>query len=66
MKILQQLTFIFCYSYVNYSNIAARVLRQALKQQFRTEAEKRGESHIKFTPWVDGKPQSKAHTLFSN
>lgn len=50
---------LFLFSYINYSNIAARVLRQALKPQFQADAVKRGESHIKFTPWVDGKAQSK-------
>ena len=46
----------FNYSYINYSNIAARVLRQALKADLRAEAVKRDDTHIKFTPWVNGKP----------
>ncbi|XP_059470341.1 protein stunted-like isoform X1 [Neocloeon triangulifer] len=42
-------------NYVKYSSIAARVLRQSLKPQFRAEAAKREESSIKFQPWKDGK-----------
>lgn len=50
----------FCYhSYVNYSNIAARVVRRALKTDLRADAAKRDESHIKFTPWANGKPARK-------
>ncbi|XP_063361593.1 protein stunted isoform X2 [Cydia amplana] len=43
-------------SYINYSNIAAKVLRRALKPELRAEAFKRDESHIRITPWADGKP----------
>ncbi|GLV32100.1 stunted [Carabus blaptoides fortunei] len=44
-------------NYVNYSNIAARLLRRALKPELRAEAAKREDSFIKFTPWKDGKAQ---------
>ncbi|XP_056630134.1 protein stunted-like isoform X1 [Diorhabda sublineata] len=43
-------------NYINYSNIAAKLLRQALKPEFRTDALKRGDTHIKITKWQDGKP----------
>ncbi|XP_073975936.1 protein stunted-like isoform X1 [Rhodnius prolixus] len=43
-------------NYIRYSNIAARVVRQALKPNLKAEAIKREESHVKFTPWKDGKP----------
>uniref|UniRef100_A0A224XV26 Putative mitochondrial atp synthase epsilon chain n=1 Tax=Panstrongylus lignarius TaxID=156445 RepID=A0A224XV26_9HEMI len=43
-------------NYIRYSNIAAKVVRQALKPEFRAEAAKREDSHVKFTPWRDGKP----------
>ncbi|EEB19674.1 ATP synthase epsilon chain, putative [Pediculus humanus corporis] len=43
-------------NYVQYSNIAARMLRRALKPEKRADAAKREESHIKFTQWKDGKP----------
>nr|CAD7256936.1 unnamed protein product [Timema shepardi] len=48
--------------YVSYSNIAARLLRKALKPEFRADAAKREDSTIRFTPWKDGKSQSKFHT----
>nr|QVD39528.1 Protein stunted [Schistocerca gregaria] len=44
-------------NYINYSTIAARLVRQALKPEFRAEAMKREESFIRYTPWKDGKPQ---------
>jgi len=43
-------------NYIQYSSIAARVVRGALKAEFRAEAAKRADSGIKFTPWKDGKP----------
>uniref|UniRef100_A0A336LBD8 CSON002898 protein n=1 Tax=Culicoides sonorensis TaxID=179676 RepID=A0A336LBD8_CULSO len=46
-------------NYINYSNIAARLLRKALKPEFRAEAARRDETHIKFTPWEGGKPAKK-------
>lgn len=49
----------FICSYINFSNIAARLLRQALKSEFKADAAKRNESHIRITKWADGKPISK-------
>ncbi|XP_054008498.1 protein stunted-like isoform X2 [Hylaeus anthracinus] len=46
-------------NYINYSQIAARLVRQALKPDFRTEAIKRDEVNVKFTQWKDGKPAKK-------
>ncbi|XP_068630536.1 protein stunted isoform X2 [Battus philenor] len=43
-------------NYINYSNIAAKILRRSLKPEFRTEAMKRDESHVRITPWADGRP----------
>ncbi|XP_012152711.1 protein stunted isoform X3 [Megachile rotundata] len=43
-------------NYINYSQIAARLVRQALKPELRTEALKRDEANVKFTQWKDGKP----------
>ncbi|XP_055684791.1 protein stunted-like isoform X2 [Lutzomyia longipalpis] len=45
-------------TYINYSNIAARTLRRALKADLRADAAKRDETHIKFNPWANGKPVS--------
>lgn len=47
------------FSYVNYSNIAAKVVRRVLKPELQANAAKRDETHVKFTPWVKGKPSSK-------
>ena len=42
---------------MDYSLIASRVIRGALKQEFKKGAAKRGEdSGIKFTYWENGKP----------
>ncbi|XP_034479156.1 protein stunted isoform X1 [Drosophila innubila] len=43
-------------TYIQYSNIAARVLRQALRPEMRVEAARRDASHVKFTPWANGRP----------
>eukprot|EP00099_Drosophila_melanogaster_P002027 NP_001097736.1 ATP synthase, epsilon subunit-like, isoform B [Drosophila melanogaster] len=43
-------------TYIQYSNIAARVVREALRIELRADAAKRNISHVKFTPWVNGKP----------
>lgn len=51
-------------SYINYSNIAAKCLRKALKPDAKAEAAKRDISNIRFTKWVDGKPESKK--IYSN
>ncbi|EAT44591.1 AAEL004060-PA [Aedes aegypti] len=45
-------------NYINYSNIAARLVRKALKPEQRAQAVRRDESHIKFTKWVNGKPEN--------
>ncbi|KAH8421489.1 hypothetical protein KR009_009692, partial [Drosophila setifemur] len=45
--------------YIQYSNIAARVLREALRSDLRAAAAKRDESHVKFTPWANGRPARK-------
>jgi len=60
LDILYNLKLLFCYcSYVNYSNIAAKIVRRVLKPELQDSAAKRDETHIKFTPWVKGKPSSK-------
>ncbi|XP_011299295.1 ATP synthase subunit epsilon, mitochondrial-like isoform X2 [Fopius arisanus] len=43
-------------NYINYSQIAAKLVRQALKAEFKASAAKREESNVKFTSWKDGKP----------
>ncbi|XP_023014892.1 ATP synthase subunit epsilon stunted isoform X1 [Leptinotarsa decemlineata] len=43
-------------NYINYSNIAAKLLRQALKPELRADAMKRADTHLKVTKWENGKP----------
>ncbi|XP_026739955.1 protein stunted-like isoform X2 [Trichoplusia ni] len=43
-------------NYINYSNIAAKMLRRALKPELRADALKRDESHVRITPWLNGRP----------
>ncbi|XP_065365814.1 protein stunted isoform X2 [Calliphora vicina] len=43
-------------TYIQYSNICAKVVRQALKSELRVDAAKRSDSHVRFTPWTNGKP----------
>ncbi|CAG9855785.1 unnamed protein product [Phyllotreta striolata] len=43
-------------NYINYSNIAAKLLRQAVKSDIRADAMKRSDAHLKVTKWQDGKP----------
>ena len=47
------------YSYVNYSNIAAKVVRKALKPELQADAAKRELVSIKFVKWENGKPVGK-------
>ena len=41
---------------MQYSNIAARVVRRALKADLQADASKREVTSIKFKKWIDGKP----------
>ena len=43
-------------SYLQYSGICARLLRQALKPEYRASALKREESLMKVQKWKDGQP----------
>jgi len=46
-------------SYINYSSIAARCTRAALKPKLQTDAEKRAIMSIKFQKWEGGKAVGK-------
>jgi len=48
-------------TYINYSNVAARVLRGSLKTDLQADAAKRATAHVKFTKWTDGKPASEKY-----
>ncbi|KAF8584121.1 hypothetical protein K439DRAFT_1294356, partial [Ramaria rubella] len=38
-----------------YSQIAARALRQSLKEEYRVQAEKRGLTSVRYQNWENGK-----------
>ncbi|GAV05297.1 hypothetical protein RvY_15452 [Ramazzottius varieornatus] len=42
-------------NYIKYSQIAARCVRQALKEEYKVEAAKRGEASAKVTKWTEGR-----------
>ena len=44
-------------SYIQYSQIAARVVRKSLKPEPRAAADKRGDGLIKMKKWINGKPE---------
>ena len=46
-------------NYIQFSNVCATVVRRCLKPEFKADAEKRGESLIKVTKWMEGKPEPK-------
>ncbi len=50
---------------MQYSNIAARVVRRALKTDLQTDAAKREVTSLKFKKWINGKPEGKNDTLKS-
>lgn len=47
-------------TYIRYSNIAAKCVREALKADLRAAAAKREDSSVRMTPWKDGKPNKGA------
>lgn len=49
---------------MQYSNIAARVVRRALKPELQADAAKREVSAIKFKKWINGKPEGKISIAF--
>ncbi|CAN0876574.1 ATP synthase subunit epsilon, mitochondrial [Linum grandiflorum] len=44
-------------TYVSYSNMCARLVRNSLKEPYRTEALEREKVHFSLSKWVDEKPQ---------
>merc|ERR1712001_337373 len=51
-------------NYIQYSAIAARVVRQALKTDLKADAAKRDITGIKFVKWENGKPVGKCLFYF--
>ncbi|KAF5747727.1 hypothetical protein HS088_TW05G00454 [Tripterygium wilfordii] len=50
-------------TYISYSNICANLLRNCLKEPFKSEALAREKVHFSVSKWVDGKPQKPNHKL---
>ncbi|KAK7293964.1 hypothetical protein RJT34_16847 [Clitoria ternatea] len=44
-------------TYITYSNICANMLRNCLKEPFKSEAISREKVHFSLSKWVDAKPQ---------
>ncbi|CAN1190284.1 ATP synthase subunit epsilon, mitochondrial [Linum perenne] len=44
-------------TYVSYSNMCAKLVRNALKEPYRTEVLEREKVHFSVSKWVDEKPQ---------
>ena len=55
--IFDKFTILFL-SYIQYSNIVAKVVRRSLKEEFKVDALKRDESSVRFTNWKEGKPET--------
>ncbi|KAK7255055.1 hypothetical protein RIF29_28457 [Crotalaria pallida] len=44
-------------TYITYSNICANMVRNALKEPFKSEALSREKVHFSFTKYLNGKPE---------
>ncbi|KAD2394051.1 hypothetical protein E3N88_41028 [Mikania micrantha] len=44
-------------TYITYSNICANLVRNCLKEPYKSEAVSREKVHFSITKWADGKPQ---------
>ncbi|XP_073147090.1 ATP synthase subunit epsilon, mitochondrial [Henckelia pumila] len=44
-------------TYITYSNLCANLVRQCLKEPYKSEALNREKVHFAVSQWVDGKPQ---------
>ncbi|KAL5769164.1 hypothetical protein ACOSP7_015723 [Xanthoceras sorbifolium] len=44
-------------TYVNYSNLCAKMVRNCLKEPYKTEAISREQVHYTISKWTDGKPE---------
>ncbi|XP_073017462.1 ATP synthase subunit epsilon, mitochondrial-like [Primulina eburnea] len=44
-------------TYITYSNLCANLVRQCLKEPYKSEALNREKVHFSVSQWVDGKPQ---------
>ena len=51
-------------SYLQYSNICARLLRRALRPELQEEALKVEDTNVKIAQWADGKPGKPSRFFF--
>ncbi|KAJ0515041.1 putative H(+)-transporting two-sector ATPase [Helianthus annuus] len=52
-------------TYITYSNICANLVRNCLKEPYKSEAISREKVHFSVTKWADGKPEKPSKILFS-
>ncbi|MBA0655004.1 hypothetical protein Goklo_007529 [Gossypium klotzschianum] len=52
-------------TYITYSNICANLVRNCLKEPYKTEALSREKVHFSISKWTDGKPEKPSMFLFS-
>ncbi|KAK1414196.1 hypothetical protein QVD17_29937 [Tagetes erecta] len=53
-------------TYITYSNICANLVRNCLKEPYKSEAISREKVHFSVTKWADGKPQKPSNSLDDN
>lgn len=51
-------------TYITYSNLCANLVRQCLKEPYRSEAINREKVHFSVTKWVDAKPEKPSNFPF--
>lgn len=54
------------FTYNRYLAIAARAVRRSLKEQPRLQAEKRGETDLRFAKWTNGKQSDNKNLASAN
>ncbi|KAK9060553.1 hypothetical protein SSX86_021257 [Deinandra increscens subsp. villosa] len=50
-------------TYISYSNICASLVRNCLKEPYKSEAISREKVHFSVSKWADGKPQKPSNFL---
>ena len=53
-------------TYITYSNICANLVRNCLKEPYKSEALTREKVHFSVSKWVDGKPQKPSNSSSSS
>ncbi|MBA0771473.1 hypothetical protein Gotri_006983 [Gossypium trilobum] len=50
-------------TYITYSNICANLVRNCLKEPYKTEALSREKVHFSISKWTDGKPEKPTYSF---